>query len=421
MSAEEHTPDAPGAPAGGDSPGNGDASGRPAAAATISGHLDTRTAATEIANDLFDSLGAPADLVIVFASFHHKAALPEAIETIRRTVSPRVTMAVTTEGVLGVDEELEGLVGMSALALSLPGVELNPWIGTPQDPIPLSRADEIGQRISLTDDFRAAIMLADPFTTPITRLLPALTSCGGPDRSVPIVGGMASGASQPGHNLLVLDDRVIPAGTIGVSIAGDIDIEFIVSQGCRPIGKSLVVTKARENIILELGGVPALQALQDLTSALPEAERELLSRGLLIGNVIEEGKSHFGRGDFLVRNVLGLDQEKGGIVVGDLPRLGQTIQFHARDAVTAAEDLQLLLDFQELSENPFAALLFTCNGRGQRLFGEPNHDIGIINERMGEIPIAGFFAAGEIGPLGGRSFLHGHTAALALFRPRAGV
>jgi small ligand-binding sensory domain FIST len=140
---------------------------------------------------------------------------------------------------------------------------------------------------------------------------------------------------------------------------------------------------------------------------------------VLVGNVIDEHKRHFGRGDFLVRNILGLDQERGGIVVGDLPRMGQTIQFHARDAVTAAEDLQLLLDVQDLKGRPFGGLLFSCNGRGKRLFDEPNHDLGIINERLGSSPVAGFFAAGEIGPIGEQSFLHGHTAALALFRKPA--
>jgi len=389
------------------------------AAAALSGHLDTRTAATEVSYDLYDRIQPGCDLVVVFASYHHRAALPEAMETIRQTLTPRHSMAVTTEGVLGVDEELEGKAGMSAVAMRLPGVRLWPWLTTPQDPIPLSRAEQVADRISLGTDFRATIMLADPFTTPITKLLPALTGCGGMKRPVAVVGGMASGASQPGHNLLVLDDRVVPAGAIGMSISGAVEVEFVVSQGCRPIGKPLVVTKVKENIILELGGNPAVEVLHGLAGSLDEHERELLQRGLLIGNVIDEKKRHFGRGDFLVRNVLGIDQEQKGIAVGDLPRLGQTIQFHARDAVTASEDLQLLLDAQVMSERPFAGMLFTCNGRGQRLFGEPNHDIGIITERLGEVPIAGFFAAGEIGPIGGRSFLHGHTAALALFRGRA--
>jgi small ligand-binding sensory domain FIST len=304
------------------------------------------------------------------------------------------------------------------MAMTLPGVTLSPWTSTPDDPIPLAHANQIAERIHLSDDFRATIMLGEPFTTPITRLLPAITGCGGPGRPVPVVGGMASGAGQPGHNRLILDDQVLAAGSIGVSVAGEVDVGFVVSQGCRPIGKTLVVTKAKDNVILELGGSPAMQVLQELASGLTDDERELLQKGLLIGNVLDEHKTHFGRGDFLVRNILGFDQQRGGVVVGDLPRLGQTIQFHVRDAVTAGEDLQLLLDAQQLNDEPFGALLFTCNGRGHRLFGEPNHDISVIAERLGDVPIAGFFAAGEIGPIGDRSFLHGHTASLALFRQR---
>jgi small ligand-binding sensory domain FIST len=386
------------------------------AASAVSEHLDTRTAATEVAHCLHDEIGGACDLVIVFASFHHRAALPEAVETIRQTINPSTTLAVTAEGVLGVAVELEGVAGMSALAMQLPGVTLTPWMTTPDDPIPIARGDVIAERIGLNEDFRAAIMLGEPFTTPMTRLLPALTGCGGPGRPVPIVGGMASGANQPGHNVLVLDDRAISAGAIGVSVSGDVEIDFVVSQGCRPVGEAFVVTKAQGNVILELGGRPALEHLREMMEELPESERDLLQQGLLIGNVIDEQRAHHGRGDFLVRNVLGLDRDSNGIAVGDLPRLGQTVQFHVRDAVTAAEDLQLLLDAQVIKEKAFGGLLFTCNGRGQRLFGEPNHDLGIILDRLSNLPVAGFFAAGEMGPIGDTSFVHGHTASLALFR-----
>jgi small ligand-binding sensory domain FIST len=324
-------------------------------------------------------------------------------------------MATTAEAVLGGEQEFEGVAGMSAVAMRLPGVVVTPWVSTPQAPIPLGAPGEVSARIRLTHDFRCAIMVGDPFSTPIARLLPALSSCGG-KQPVPIVGGMASGASQPGCNVLVLDDRVFPAGAIGVSLAGDIEVDVVVSQGCRPIGSPSVVTKVQGNLVLELGGRPALDVLRELTEGLEESERSLLNRGLLLGTVIDEHKRPFGRGDFLVRNVLGFDRSRDALVVGDVPRRGQTVQFHARDAVTAAEDLQLLLDAQQLKEPPFAGLLFSCNSRGERLFGEPNHDVSVIRERLGPLALAGFFAAGEIGPVGEQSFLHGHTAAFAILR-----
>jgi small ligand-binding sensory domain FIST len=418
----------------------------PFAASAISGHLDTRTAATEVADRLFDELGAPGpgssadglcDLALVFGSFHHRSAFEDAAAIIRKTISPRVLLGVTAEAVLGVDRELEGVAGLSAIALRLPGVRLHPWHSTPDDPIPFQRARlKLRERIGLdpaAGDFRTAIMFGDPFSTPITRLLPAITRCGRESKvefrvpgekssavPVPVIGGMASGASQPGLNVLVLNDRVLNAGAIGVSMAGDIEIDFIVSQGCRPIGTPFVITKCNENVILELGGRKAIDALQEMGQELSEAEKKLLSKGLLLGRVINEYKGHFGRGDFLVRNVMGLDQRVGGVVAGEMMRVGQTVQFHARDAATASEDLQLLLDAQVMNDKPpVAAFLFSCNGRGERLFGEPNHDLNLIRDRLGEnLPIAGFFCAGEFGPIGDRSFLHGHTASLAVLRAR---
>ncbi|MHC4415378.1 MAG: FIST signal transduction protein [Planctomycetota bacterium] len=393
----------------------------PCAASAISGHLDTRTAATEVAGDLYDHIGEQCDLVLLFASYQHRAALPEAAEAIRQTISPRTTLGVTAESVLGVDRELEGMAGLSALALRLPGVHLHPWSYCAEnDAAVLKDPDTMRRHIGLNDELRGVIMLADPFSTPITKLLPAVATCRGPDRPIPVVGGMSSGASQPGHNALVLDDQTPSRGAVAVTVSGPAEVDIIVSQGCRPIGKPVVVTKSKSNVILELGGTQALQVLQELAESLDEEDRALLSGGLLVGTVINEYKERFGRGDFLVRNILGFDKKHGAIAVGDLPRVGQTVQFHVRDADTAHEDLQLLLDAQQLKDLPLGGLLFTCNGRGKRLFNEDHHDVQTIRDRLGEIPLAGFFAAGEIGPIGDQSFVHGHTASLALLRSRRG-
>lgn len=390
----------------------------PTAASAISGHFDTRTAATEVAGDIFDHLGGPCDLALLFGSFHHSAAFSAAAESIRQTINPATLLGVTAESVLGVDRELEGLAGMSVLAVRAPGARLHPWRFDPEtDAAILTDAGAMRDFLGIGHDFRAIIMFADPFSTPITRLLPAVTGCGGPEREIPVVGGMSSGASKPGHNALVLDDAVLHAGAIGVTIAGRVAVDIIVSQGCRPIGKPIVVTKAKGNVIQELGGRQALEVIQEMAGELDEEERKLLSAGLLVGTVINEYKDRFGRGDFLVRNILGYDKQHGAIAVGDMPRVGQTVQFHVRDAETAHEDLQLLLDGQQLKDTPLGALLVTCNGRGSRLFeDEERRDVQTIRGRLGEIPLAGFFAAGEIGPIGRESFLHGHTASLAIFR-----
>ena len=390
----------------------------PCAASAISGHLDTRTAATEIAGDLYDHLGGPCDLAVLFGSFHHAAAFAEAADSIRKTIMPTTMLGVTAEAVLGVDQELEGLAGMSVLAVRVPGVQLHPWRISGQEHAALfDDAGAMREHLGITDDFRTVIMFADPFSTPITKMLPAITGCGGPGRPIAVVGGMSSGASQPGHNPLILDGEMLRSGAVGVTISGGVSIDIIVSQGCRPIGKPIVVTKAKGNVIQELGGRKAMEIIQEMTGGLDEKERQLLSGGLLVGTVINEYKDHFGRGDFLVRNILGYDKEHGAIAVGDLPRIGQTVQFHVRDAATAHEDLQLLLDGQQLDAAPLGAMLITCNGRGSRLFkDEQIRDVQTIRNRLGDIPLAGFFAAGEIGPIGDESFLHGHTASLAIFR-----
>jgi small ligand-binding sensory domain FIST len=175
----------------------------------------------------------------------------------------------------------------------------------------------------------------------------------------------------------------------------------------------MVITKAHDNIIEQLGGKPALAALREIINGLSESEQALLQHGLLIGRAISEYREKFGRGDFLVRNLAGADQETGAIAVADYVRVGQTVQFHVRDKVTAHEDLELMLNDVTTASG---ALCFSCNGRGTNLFGQPNHDVNVAREKMPGTPVAGFFAAGEIGPVGGKNFIHGHTASFALFR-----
>jgi small ligand-binding sensory domain FIST len=385
-------------------------------AAAISEHLDTRTAAIEVAALLEKAMAGPTDLVFVFASFHHRESFEDAIADIRQTLAPKTIIGVTAESVVGCDLELEGVAGLSAIAMHLPDITITPWTTTPKKPVPISRPDEIPDWIGLQEDTKAVFFFADPFSTPITRLLPALVRCRGEENPLPIIGGMASGASQATYNRLIVNDQGLQSGGIGLTMSGPIDIECIVSQGCRPIGSHHRVTKVDRNVVLELGGRPALDVLHELAKNANQHERQLLEGGLMLGGVINEHKSHFGRGDFLVRSVLGIDQKRKGIAAGEFYRLGKTVQFHVRDAQTAVEDLQLLLDAQQLDEGPFAGLLVTCNGRGRNLFQEEDHDLTIIRNRIGEIPISGFFAAGEIGPIGGFSFLHGHTACLTVFR-----
>jgi small ligand-binding sensory domain FIST len=230
---------------------------------------------------------------------------------------------------------------------------------------------------------------------------------------------MASGGVAPGENRLLLGRQQFDQGAVAAMICGAVKVRSVVSQGCRPIGQPFVVTKAEGNVIYELGGTPALARLQQVFGTLSEREQIMVRQGVHVGRVLSEYQDEFQRGDFLVRNVIGADPKSGAIAIGDFVRPGQTVQFHVRDEQTADEDLRELLSAAQRGDTPTCgALLFTCNGRGTRLFSTSNHDAGCVQEVLGRIPVAGFFAQGEIGPVGGKNFLHGFTASVALFESR---
>ena len=217
------------------------------------------------------------------------------------------------------------------------------------------------------------------------------------------MGGMASGGLAQRQSRLFLDDRVITHGAVGAHLP-QAEIHPMVAQGCRPVGEPFTITAADASMILELGGRPPLERSQELAAALHDRDRELLAQGVHLGLVINESEAEPGQGDFLIRGLLGADAESGAVAVGDEVEVGQTVQFHVRDADSADEDLRRTLKREAAAlgaRPPAGALLFTCNGRGSRLFPGPDHDAGLLAETLGQIPVAGFFCAGEIGPVGG--------------------
>jgi small ligand-binding sensory domain FIST len=229
---------------------------------------------------------------------------------------------------------------------------------------------------------------------------------------------MASAGRSVGENIVLRNDRAYRSGMVGVSFSGPVSVQTVVSQGCRPIGRPMVITKSHDNVIEQLGGKPALDVLRQMVGELDDEDKRHLSNGLFLGRAISEYREAWGRGDFLVRNVIGVDEKSGAVGIADYVRPGQTVQFHARDAQTAGEDLTLMLETQKSGPAPAGGLLFSCNGRGSRLFDQPSHDLSAANSHMPATPIAGFFAAGELGPVGGKNFVHGHTASFALFNDR---
>ena len=353
--------------------------------------------------------GSPADLVLVFASMHHADALGRIAAEVRRRGLGRHVLGCTGESIVGEDREVEGEAALSLWSIGLPGARL--------EPLRLAFGDgqfEGWPEWATGPNPPPLILLGDPFSFPTDEFLKRLHEESPGTR---VVGGMASGSHAPGGNRLVLDDRAFEDGAVAVRVDGPLTIRTVVSQGCRPIGRPMIVTKAEGNLIREVGRRPTLEVLRELFEILPPDDQSRVQQGLHVGRVINEYQDSFGRGDFLVRNVIGAD-EGGAIAITDAVRVGQTVQFHVRDADSADEDLRALLE-NEHRGRPDAgvsgALLFSCNGRGSRLFPGPNHDVATIREILGPIPVAGFFAMGEIGPVGGQNFVHGYTASIVLF------
>ena len=262
------------------------------------------------------------------------------------------------------------------------------------------------------------LLLADPFSFDIERCLAAF------NRHAPgtrVVGGMASAGQRPGSNALLLNDWVAHEGGVGLALRGALRVDVVVSQGCRPVGPELEVTKADGNLVLELDGESAVERAEKVLRRLPQAEQALLKNGLYVGRPARSGAS--GQGDYLIRNLLGADRSRGALAIADVMAEQEKIRLHVRDAGTAIEDLELMLSPQEFDSRAAGALLFACNGRGKGLFGTADRDISTLQSALGgSTPIGGMFCAGEIGPVGDRNLLHGHTASIAVVRPKeAGV
>lgn len=381
-------------------------------ASAVSRKTDTEAATRDLADAVRLQIGSqPVDLAFVFFSSHHAAKATVIATMLRDALHAQICIGCSGEGVIAGSEEIETSVALTLWAARLPGVHLTP--------LRLS-VSPVHDQILIPDwpdpnvEDATFLLLADPFSTPMQDVL-ALMADRYPNGKA--LGGMAGGGHDAGENRLLLNDQVFDAGLVGVQLTGPLAVRTVISQGCRPIGERYVVTKAEHNLIYELGGMPALQRLQEVFESLDSAHRRDAHRALHLGIVIDEHRSQFDRGDFLVRNLVGADQQAGAIAIGDIVQEGQTVQFHLRDAKSASDDLQFLLATDRTTHHnpPLGALLFACCGRGEGLFGRPHHDSGVIQERIGQIPVAGFFAQGEIGPVGGKNFLHGYTASVALF------
>ena len=411
----------------------------------LSTREDPIEAAAEAASRIHQRLDTAPDLLMIFVTPHYAQRMGMIADTLRESLRSSHMLGVSAHAVMSGVTEINDDPGIALLACSMPGVRISPfWVDhlSPRDSTD-ERAAKLADQIDAGTDMRAAFFFADPFSVPLVKLIPALsaarmqhiTASGRVESIGTILGGMASAATRPGGNTLLLDGEVRSSGAMGVTLSGPIRVDTVVSQGCRPIGHPMIITRARGNLILELAGVKAVDAIREIVHNLSQHDKQLLGNGLLLGRVINEHKSHFGRGDFLIRNIMGGDEESGAVAVADLVTAGQTVQLHLHDEQTAREDLSLLLDGQRLYEKPAGALLVSCTGRSEKFFEEPGYDAKTIAHAFDRvpdgaslakagaelntdsgIPLAGFFAAGEIAPIDDQIFQHGHTAVAGLFR-----
>jgi small ligand-binding sensory domain FIST len=379
-------------------------------ASGLSEHPIPAHAVGEAVGQVLEQLDGAPDVVVVFATAAHVGAFDDIAGAVAGLLGPQVLLGVTASAVVGGAREIE-----DRPAISLWAANLGPVVPVRLATVAAPGGWTIrGLPTDATAQPHALVLLADPFTFPADGLLDQL-AVSAPD--LVVIGGLASAGRGPGGNRLALrtpgeaDPTVYTDGAVGLLLAGTDRVSTVVSQGCRPVGEPYVVTRGDGSHVYELGGRPATERLESTLASLDPATR---SNGVHVGRVIDEHRADFGRGDFIIRTLVGLDRGDGAIVVGERVEVGSTLQFQVRDALTADEDLRALLS----DEHGDSALVFTCSGRGTNLFDGPDHDARVVAQAVDGRATAGMFCAGELGPVAGRNFLHGFTASVALFHER---
>ena len=372
----------------------------------VSESFDAIEAFTDAARDAVGGLdGEPCDLCLVFAGAPHLGRGKWILSVVHDHLNPRHLIGCGAGGVVGCGREIEEGPAAVVWAAAMPEAEIaTHHFETEQtiegfDVAGVPEPEEVGD---------ALIVLADPYSFATEALLGSLAEL---RPGVPVLGGLASAAAA-GSASLFRDGEVVDGGAVGCSLAG-VPLLPCVSQGAAPVGPEMTITSAEGNVIAELASKPAVERLRDALAGLDPREQELAASGLMLGLVIDENQPEYGRGDFLVRPIIGADSESGSVAIGERVRVGQTVRMQIRDGASADEDLRDALRSQTAARTA-GVLLFTCNGRGSHMFEVPDHDASVIEDTLGA-PAGGFFCAGEIGPVGGRNFLHGFTATMALF------
>jgi small ligand-binding sensory domain FIST len=355
-------------------------------------------------------LSGPADLLCFFICGDDPDDVSRAGLRAMRMAPRAAVLGCSATGVIGDGQGVEVTPSVSAWAATLDGARLTTFA------LDTLRADDrfvvVGLPERLPDD-HAAILFTDPYSFPTDGFVERSEEVLG---GLPLIGGMANAVQGRGAVRLFADGEIYTEGAVGVLLSGSVKVSTVVSQGCRPIGPTMAVTDVEDNLLLELAGQPALARLEEIVSALDEDDRDLVASGLQIGIAMDEYAERHERGDFLIRGVIGIDPDREAVAIGDVVEVGRTVRFQVRDAATADEDLYELLEaHREEFGRVDGALLFSCNGRGSAMFGSADHDAVAVRDTLGPIGVAGFFAAGEVGPVSGHNHVHGFTASVLVF------
>ncbi len=378
----------------------------------LSREPDTAEALAQVSHDLDD---IEADLLIAFITPHHAEAFDALPKALAVAWPDATIVGCTAAGVVGAETEVEEGPCLAVVAASLPDVVLRVFHldgeGTHE---PLEPA-EVVERVGIDPLARPCfVLLADPFTCNTENLLRILDAA---YAGLPKIGGLASGARVRGEHALFVHGRTVREGAVGLALYGDIELHTVVAQGARPVGPVLRVSGVEDGLVTELDDLPALEVLQGVFEQLEGSARVLFRRSPLMGVAMDATATRVGRGDFLVRNVVGYDEDSGSIAIAHPVVVGDLIQLHVRDADTSTEDLRdLLMQASRTSDGFSGALMFSCLGRGESFFRESNHDTKALQTHVGPISVGGFFCNGELGPVRGRTFLHGYTSSVGLFR-----
>ena len=380
--------------------------------------ISTATELHKILTDLSKEVSGQWDIGFLFISGFNEESTKLIADHVRDTLAPDALIGCAGYGVIGSGKEVEDSASVSLLLGRLPGVRCMPFYLDQSLYENLTSAEEWYDLMDVYPNEKPKfVVFTESTNTAMNTFLEGINMS---YPNSPVVGALTGVDNNPRQNLFIYNQKYYAQGLLGVCLMGNIHVETIVSQGCRPVGDTYIVTQAEDNVIYELAGRPFYEVLEDVINDATERDQKLAQDAIFVGIAMNEYKHRMKQGDFIIRLLMAIDDESGAGIITDSIQVGQTVRFHVRDPVSADLDLKAMLREHKnelVRLAPKGGLIFSCSARGQELFGTQNHDTGLLNEYLGNIPVAGFFSAGELGPVYGKNYLHGVSSCIALFYP----